>query len=333
MREATAITDKLLPQSHDFETFQSATRNPAFLGDALTEMGNYDEALATYQKCLSIAEQKAGSFPGAAGKHRIAVCRERLGFIFEIKGDYQKSLDNHLVLLAIEEELASHEPTNDEYGRAKATALDHVGTALRELKDYPKALENGRRGLTMYEAFLTKEPENARAKKDVGDCSHHIAETLLASGDFLGAFSLLQRTLSIRRGLVASDKTNVEYPDDLAESLTLSGESLTANGNFPKALEEFQEARTIAEPIVSSHRQRIDYRRGLARLYTDMGGAFATLKDRNDAEAWYQKGLDLWLELQSQHGLWMKEINIPGEVDEKLSKIRSGNGASQVASR
>jgi tetratricopeptide (TPR) repeat protein len=44
MREATAISDKLLPGSHDLTTYQTATRNPAFLGDALAEIGNYDEA-------------------------------------------------------------------------------------------------------------------------------------------------------------------------------------------------------------------------------------------------------------------------------------------------
>jgi tetratricopeptide (TPR) repeat protein len=296
-------------------------------------MGKYDEALAMYQKCLSIAEQKGGAFPNGLGKHRIAVCRERLGFIFGIKGEYQESLDNHQALLAIEEELSALEPTNAEYVRAKATAFDHVGDAFRGLKNYPKALENGRRGLTMYEDFLAKEPHNARARKDVGDCSHHVAETLLASGDYRGALSLLQRTLAIRRGLAASDQTNVEYPDDLAESLMLTGEGLSASGNFTTAIEVLQEARAIKEPIVSAHRQRIDYRRGLARLYTDLGDAFDNLQDRNEAELWYRKGLDLWVELRNQHALWVKEINMPKEVDEKLSQIRSANFGGKRTSR
>jgi tetratricopeptide (TPR) repeat protein len=322
MREATKITDELLPRSHDFATFQSATRNPAFLGDALSELGNYDEALTMYQKCLTLAEQKRGSFPEDAVNHRIGVCRERLGFLFGIKGDYQKSLENHMALLTIEEDLSAREPTNVEYGRAAATAFDHVGDAYRGLRDYPRALENGKRGLSMYEHFLATEPENARAKKDVGDCSHHISETLLESGDDRGALSLLKRTLTIRRELVASDTTNVEYPDDLAQSLMLTGEALTASGNPAKAIEAFQEARAIKEPIVSSHRQRIDYRRGLARLYTDMGGVFAASKKRAEAEGWYQKGLDLWLELQSQHALWTSELNMPKRVEAKLSRER-----------
>ncbi|MGA9994093.1 MAG: tetratricopeptide repeat protein [Pyrinomonadaceae bacterium] len=320
MREATEITDKLLPHSHDLTTYQTATRNPAFLGDALAEMGNYDEALAMYQKSLSLAEENRGSFPNAAVKHRFVVARERLGFIFGIKGEWQKSLDNDLEMLAIEEELSSLEPTNLEYARAGATAFDHVGDAYRGLRNYPKAIENGKRGLAMYEEFLRIDPQNARAKKDVGDCSHHVAETLLASGNYRGALSLLQRTVSIRRGLVALDETNVEYPADLADSLVLTGESLAASGNFTKAIEAFQEARAISEPIVASHRQRIDYRRGLARLYTDLGDTSIALKNGNEAESWYRKALDLWIELQNQNALWAKEINMPKEVAEKLSQ-------------
>jgi tetratricopeptide (TPR) repeat protein len=103
----------------------------------------------------------------------------------------------------------------------------------------------------------------------------------------------------------------------------LMGESLSASGNFPKAIEVLQEARTIREPIVSSHRQRIDYRRGLARLYTDLGGALAALRNRNEAELWYRKGLDLWIDLQNENALWAKEISMAKEVAENLAQVRS----------
>jgi serine/threonine protein kinase len=326
MREAMEITDKLLPQSHDLTTFQTAFRNPAFLGDALSELGHYDEALAMYQKSLSIAEQMKGeSFPDKDVKLRFVVSRERLGFIFGIKGEWQKALDNDLEMLANTESLCALEPSSLDYARDKATALDHVGDSLRGLKNYPKALENGRHGLAMYEEILQKDPQNARAKKDVGDCSHHVAESLLASGNYRDALSLLQRTISIRRGLVALDASNVEYPDDLAGSLMLMGESLSASGNFTKAIEVLQEARAISEPIVSSHRQRIDYRRELARLYTDLGGALNALKNRNEAELSYRKGLDLWIELQNENALWAKELNKPNDVAENISKIHAAS--------
>jgi tetratricopeptide (TPR) repeat protein len=326
MREAMEITDKLLPQSHDLTTFQSAFRSPAFLGDALSELGHYDEALAMYQKSLSIAEQmKRESFPYKDVILRFVVSRERLGFIFAIKGEWQKALDNHLEMLANTEEMLALEPTSLDYARGKATALDHVGDSFRGLKNYPKALENGQRGLAMYEEILRKDPQNARAKKDFGDCSHHVAETLLASGNYRDALSLLQRTISIRRGLVALDASNVEYPDDLADSLMLMGESLSASGNFTKAIEVLQEARSISEPIVSSHRQRIDYRRELARLYTDLGGALNALKNGNEAELSYRKGLDLWIELQNENALWAKELNKPKEVAENISKIHAAS--------
>ena len=324
MRESMQIADQLLTGAHDLSTFQAAFRAPAFLGDAMSELGNYDEALAMYQKSLSIAEQmKSESFPPKEVTLRFVVALERLGFIYGIKGEWQKAVDTHLEMLTKTEELLAMDPTSLDYARDKATALDHVGDSFRGVKNYPKALENGQRGLAMYEDILRDDPRNARTRKDVGDCSHHVAETLLAAGDYRGALALLQRTVAIRRELVALDQSNVEYPDDLANSLTLRGESLAANGNSAKAIEALQEARAFSEPIVSAHRERIDYRRELARLYTDLGAAFAALKDQNGAEVWYRKGLDLWNELQNQHALWAKETNMPGEVAERLFQVRN----------
>ena len=309
-------------------TFITASRNPAFLGDALTELGNYDEALAMYQKSLSIAEQmKRESFPDKDVELRFVVSRERLGLIFGIKGEWQKALDNLQEMLANIEALCALEPTSLDYARGKATALDHLGDAFRGLKNYPNALESGKHALGMYEDILEKDPQNARTKKDVGDCSHHVAETMLASGDSRGALTLLQRTVSIRRELVALDATNVEYPDDLAESLMLSGEGLNASGDATQAIETFQEARAILEPIISAHRERIDYRRGLARLYTDLGDALVVRKSQNEAELWYRKGLDLWTELQDQHVLWAKDVAMPQAVADDL--LRIGSAESQ----
>jgi tetratricopeptide (TPR) repeat protein len=309
MREATEITDKLLPMSNDFVTYQTATRNLAFLGDALAETGNYDEASAVYEKCLSTAEQIRGSYSDEAMNHRIAVCHERLGFIFRIKGDYQRSLDNQMALLTIEEELSSRDPTNDEYGRAKATAFDHVGDAFRGLRNYPKALDNGKLGLAMYEKFLAREPQNARAKKDLGDCSHHVAQTLIALGDYRSAIALLQKTAFIRRDLIAGDESNVEYQDDLANTLVLTGEALSASGSSDRSIDAYDEAKNIIEPFVVSYPQRIDYRRQAARLYSDFGIAFASLKNRDRSREWYQKGLDLWTTLRDQNVLWAEDIS------------------------
>jgi tetratricopeptide (TPR) repeat protein len=324
MREAMGITDRLLPQSPTWPTLLAATRSVNFLGDALAEMGQYDEALAMYQKSLSMVEHTRGALPEQEIKDRLGVSRERLGIIFGIKGEWQQSLDNHLAFLAIAEELSAREPASLDYRRARATAFDNVGDAFRGLKQYLKALEHGTRGLAIYEDILQNDPNNARAKKDVGDCAHHVAETLLASGDYRGALSLLQKTLSIRRGLVALDESNVEYPDDLAESVMLAGESVAAGGHTTKAIELFQEARAIREPIVAAHPQRSDYRRGLARLYTDLGTAFVEVKKHTEAELLYRKALDLWNALRDQHALRAQEMEMPKDVAEQLSRVRSG---------
>ena len=111
MRESMEIADRLLPKSHDLTTFQAAFRAPAFLGDALSELGNYDEALAMYQKSLSIAQRmKDESLPEKEVTLRFVVALERLGFAYSIKGEWQKALDTHLEMLTKTEELCALDP-------------------------------------------------------------------------------------------------------------------------------------------------------------------------------------------------------------------------------
>jgi serine/threonine-protein kinase len=141
MRQSMVIADQLLPQAHDLPTFQAAFRAPAFLGDALSELGNYDEAQAMYLKSLSIAERmKEESLPPKEVVLRFVVAFERLGFVYGIKGEWQKAVDTQLAMLARTEELLAIDPTSLDYARDKATALDHVGDSYRDIKNYPKAL-------------------------------------------------------------------------------------------------------------------------------------------------------------------------------------------------
>jgi plasmid maintenance system antidote protein VapI len=40
-----------------------------------------------------------------------------------------------------------------------------------------------------------------------------------------------------------------------------------------------------------------------------------------EAETWYRKGLDVWLDLQSQHALWAADVNYPNGILEKIRNL------------
>jgi len=83
-----------------------------------------------YQKSSKCRTDEAHPSPDKDVKLRFVVSRERLGFIFAIKGEWQKALDNDLDMLAHTESLCALEPSSLDYARDKATALDHVGDSF-----------------------------------------------------------------------------------------------------------------------------------------------------------------------------------------------------------
>jgi serine/threonine protein kinase len=331
-REAMRITDGLLaaaPGASGADVRRTAFRAPLYLGDALFDAGDYDNAQAMFQKALGIAETARGDPPESDFRHRIAVARERLGIMLTVKGDSEGALASFRRALEDEEAMSAAEPDNADYVSLKANGHYYVGDALKSLGRYPQALEEENRALALYEALSHADPRNAGPKKDIGGCAHKVAEIMIANGDHAAARRMLERAVSIRRELAEHDRGSVEYLDDLADSLTLWGESLISTSDLRHAIEKLDEARALREPMVASRGQQAVYRRGLARLYTDLGDAYSAEAGRASGaqagERWraarehYRQALDLWLDLSRRRALWAEDANRPDAVSRKLA--------------
>jgi serine/threonine protein kinase/Flp pilus assembly protein TadD len=331
-REAMQITDGLLartPGPSGADIRRTAFRAPLYLGDALFDAGDYDDALAMFQKALRIAETAHDDPPESDFRHRMAVARERLGIMLTVKGDSDGALASFRRALENEEAMSAAEPDNADYVALKANGHYYVGDALKSLGRYPQALEEEHRALALYEALANADPRNAGPKKDIGGCAHKIAEIMIAAGDHTGARRMLDRAVAARRELADHDRGSVEYLDDLADSLTLWGESLTATLDPRRAIEKLDEARALREPMVASRGQQGVYRRGLARLYTGLGDAYSAEAGRSRGthavESWraarerYKQALDLWLDLSRRGALWAEDASRPEEASRRLA--------------
>ena len=324
-REAMTIMDRLVERAPGPEVRRNAFRAPFYLGDALVDMGQYDEGLAMYRKALAIAETARPDPPEADFRHRLAVVSERLGIVWIIKGEYQRALDSFRDALANEDAMRAAEPDNAVYAQLSATAHYHIGNALRCLQRYREALGEEDQALSQYEALARADPRDSGSKKELAGSMHEIAETLLAAGDPHAAAPRVDRALEVRRELAAHDGGNVEYPEDYADSLTLSGEIRLAAGDPSSALQALDAARAIFEPIVAARPQQVIYSRSLARLYEDLGRAHVAKASAGDvnqwreAQRWYDASLGLWKDLDGRGVLWFDERQKPAEVGEARS--------------
>ena len=146
MREAMEITEKLLPQSHDLATFVTAFRNPAFLGDALSEIGDYDEALAMYEEFLKKDPQDARS------KKDVGDCSHHVAETLLAAHDYRGALALLQKTVSLRRGLVALDENNVEYPDDLAESLMLTGESLSAGGNFTKAIE------VLQEARAIREP-------------------------------------------------------------------------------------------------------------------------------------------------------------------------------
>ena len=151
-REAMQITDRLLERAPSPDIRRSAFRAPLYLGDALSDTGDYDGARAMFEKALRVAELARLDPPEADYRHRLAVAQERLGIMWMTVGEPGRALDNFRKALVDEDAMRASAPDNAEYARMVANGHYYVGDALADQRKPQEALAAERRALAIRRA-------------------------------------------------------------------------------------------------------------------------------------------------------------------------------------
>jgi hypothetical protein len=110
-----------------------------------------------------------------------------------------------------------------------------------------------------------------------------MGDALVAAGDVAGALDNYQKPVAIYEALSAADPTNVRKQHDLAESYAKLGDL---------------DSRLAVKGTTPVNQQSEHWRQ--ARL-------------------WYERSLDIWLDLQQRNALLSSEANLPNEFAAKMA--------------
>ncbi|MEM9456013.1 MAG: serine/threonine-protein kinase [Myxococcota bacterium] len=238
IREAIMPEDPLVANTH------------AYVGNALTNLGRYDEAEQSYRRGMEIAAAAHGprhplvaSMLNGLGvslylQHRLA----------EAEAEYQRAYEINLELLG---------PDHPDL----LYSLGNIAGCRRERGEYASALLAMRRVQALVERGFP--PEH----REVGTTLHNIGELLALRGDHEAALDHFDRSLPIR--------TKVHGPEDpyVANTLTARGETLLALGRDRRARADLERALEIRTKAGDPNEHEFGRTRfGLARALWRTGG-------------------------------------------------------------
>jgi tetratricopeptide (TPR) repeat protein len=286
------------------KALQSVAISHIKLGDVLghpdfPNVGDGRGALAEYQASLGLWQQvlarpdEAGQGPSSAPSETRATARRYLGLIHErigqmLKGQgrIEEALASFQQSLAIREALAADQPTNATARRDVAIGQEKIADVLMVQADYAGALAQYRKSLRAFEALATSDVKNANASRSLTIALDKVGDALIETGQLAEAFTMYRRSLAIRESLSAADPNNHEIRRDRAASYTRLGDASLRSG--------------------------------------ERAGVIASAEERREARSWYQRALEVWLELQRAGALRASETGEPDRIAAKIKEADAG---------
>lgn len=340
-RKALAIRESLNIAAPDLETETEFGKSYRALGDILELKGDIDGTIDAYQRSLAIFERldkKSPNNPFVLDE--LARAHEALADGLGRANDEAARLRSYRRTLEIRQGLLAQDPDNNKMQRSTAIAYLKVGTAEGPLP--APGEENIRKAIGILEKLSAEDPSSARGRRDVGFAYYQLGNLLTKAMDFNGALQARNKALEIRRGFAAEDPTNAQAKFDLAVGYADFAEALMNTGGLDSAEESARQALVMFESLTKDDASNAVYQRNLALCYEKLGDierkrstssarlGSRQIVDLNRARSWYQKGFDIFRQLQTIGSLMPSDTGQSGEfllkmkeTDDALSRLRA----------
>jgi serine/threonine protein kinase/tetratricopeptide (TPR) repeat protein len=336
-RKALDIRESVLAANpHDVQALAGIARAYSRMGTILESMGKFDESAKYLSRNLELRKQLIAIAPdNEKAQAGLADAYDSLGDIHGELGRWDEDVADHRASVEIYNSLASAHPDQTNYPRNAALEHKKMGGALEASGKLVEALQEYQYALKVDEDARSKHPEDATAIRDTGIDYSSVGDVLFKTGNYKEALERYRQALEIDQHLANSDprdawaKINVVYDSyRVADALLKTGQTAAALSLYAKTTTQ-AEANSNADP------GNTEVRAELARIYTKFAAAHVAAssgskRSLNTAHSYYQKGLNIWLDLRKQGALRGTDAQAPEQTAAELAKCEA---ALQVASK
>ncbi|WP_254567802.1 CHAT domain-containing protein [Oscillatoria sp. HE19RPO] len=228
------------------------------LGYEQTDRGQFQEALATFERALAMARE-------VADRHLEGVILNDIAVIYRILGDYPQALE------FLNQAFTLRQDINDTSGIGQT--LVNFGAVYQSLADYPQSLDYYQQALPILQGEQERYGE-AVILTNMGELYRQLGQPKKALASFENALSLFE-----------------EEDDRFAMGIALAniGAAYDALGEFSQSLEFYQKSLAIATEVEDTL--------GIGQTWINIGAIHEKLADYPQAIQAYQQGLAIMTEL------------------------------------
>ena len=318
-RKALAIADALvLAHPADAEAGRTLALIHQRLGDLQAWTGDLSGAVESERKSLTLFKALAeADRSNLKARQSNAIAHIKLGDIlgnpmFPNVGDRAGAMEQYQLSLALWQALQDSDSSDATTRRYLGLIHERIGTILQQEGRLLEALTSYQQSLVIRESLHADYQTNTDVRRDLAVAYEKMADILVASGDASRALEHSRKSLEIFEALSAADRNNVNASRSLSISYENLGDVFLRTGDGAGALDSYEKSLAIRERLSTDDAPNVQLRRDLARAYSKLGGACAALASTgatpvsrqierwHQAQSWYQKSLNIWLDLRSR---------------------------------
>ncbi len=303
------------------------------VADMLVRAGEVTEALDNYQKGIRIFEELATVDPtNGRFRQQLANVYQRMGEALLRTNNVVSALGYMKKLVKIDEDLAAADPQDAVARRDLAGSYSSMGNALTKSGADAESLKYDRKALELALALSAQDPQNVQARRDVMVQYNSIGNVLVKNQTLAEAGTNYLKVIGIAEALAAADPGNGQTRSDLAEGYIEMARIKMHLALDDEALELQLKAQKLLESVTAETPTNVDFGSALASLYADLGEVHAhraatvppparqASEQWRQARTWYQKSLEIWLDLQRRGALPGTNASKPVTITRQLEK-------------
>jgi serine/threonine protein kinase/predicted negative regulator of RcsB-dependent stress response len=325
-RRALSIRETLAsdePANHQARRDVSVSHSS--IAAALFALGDASGALESHRKALEIRLSLAAADPtNTRARGDVALTYERMGDVLAENGDTVEALDSYRKAQALRQDLTAADPKNAFAGKAFAWTCYKVGEMLSSTGDRAEAEKNYQEAMAVFEASYRVDPASAQTRGDLSFGYEGMGSILALTGKTDAALEYHRKSLALREALSSADPTDATARNVLIVSYSKIGDILIAKGEAAAAVEIYLKALSVCEHLSAAYPMNAKYRRQVADTCARLGKAHrsvagASTERLSQARSWYQKSLDIYLDLRARGALTSVNESKPDEMAREIA--------------
>jgi len=181
---------------------------------------------------------------------------------------------------------------------------------LIRMANLAEARKCGDRSAQLFEQLAHEDPSNTEAQEALGDSYWSQGLLLARANDHREALKHYDAAIAVYTSVTAKHPGNV--PSGLRTAYQLSADSAIKTGDAARALRSAQQELEIDGQLLKADAANAGAQRNQGVAYTQIGQVHELLASRasaqvtkrmgewREARSWYQRGLDVWVDLQKK---------------------------------